>query len=92
MCSLTMPHSLNMEAALLWFAALCFGAVFLFVVVALITKPYRMKKKAQREAEVQAKKLADIYGRVAVTRFKISGLEATTRRLDEARKECNVTK
>lgn len=81
-----------MEAVLLWVAALCFGVAFLIVVVALITKPLRMRKKAQREAEARAKEVADIYGRVAVTRVKLGGLERATRILEEARKERNVTK
>lgn len=81
-----------MEAVLLWVATLCFGVTFLIVVVALITKPRRMRKKAQREAEARAKEVADIYGRVAVTRVKLGGLERATRILEEARKERSVTK
>lgn len=81
-----------MEAVLLWVAALCFGVAFLIVVVALITKPRRMRKKAQRKAEARAKEVADIYGRVAVTRVKLGGLERATRILEEARKERSVTK
>lgn len=38
-----------MEAVLLWVSALCFGVAFLIVVIALITKPYRIKKKAQNK-------------------------------------------
>lgn len=81
-----------MEGFLMWVAVSCFGAAFLFIVVALLTKPRRMRKKAQREAEARAKELADIYGRVAVTRIKLGGLERATRILDEARKNGNVTK
>lgn len=81
-----------MEAVLLWVAALCFGVAFLIVVVALITKPRRMKKKAQREAEARAKELADIYGRVACTRVRLGGLERATRILEEARKKDDVPK
>lgn len=80
-----------MEAALILAAVLLAGS-FLFVVVALLTKPRRMRKKAQREAEARAKELADIYGRVAVTRIKLGGLERATRILDEARKNGDVTK
>lgn len=80
-----------MEAALI-LAAVLLGGSFLFVVVALLTKPRRMRKKAQREAEARAKELADIYGRVAVTRIKLGGLERATRILDEARKNGDVTK
>lgn len=81
-----------METLLLWVAALCFGVAALFIVVALITKPYRMRKKERREAEARAKELTDIYGRVVVTRIKIGGLERATRILDEARKKDDVTK
>lgn len=80
-----------MEAVLILAAVLLAGS-FLFVVVALLTKPRRMRKKAQREAEARAKELADIYGRVAVTRIKLGGLERATRILDEARKNGDVTK
>mgnify|MGYP001131460978 CR=1 FL=1 len=80
-----------MEAALILAAVLLVGS-FLFVVVALLTKPRRMRKKAQREAEARAKELADIYGRVAVTRIKLGGLERATRILEEARKNGDVTK
>ncbi len=79
-----------MEAALI-IAAVLLGASFLFVVVALITKPRRMRKKAQREAEAKAKELAEIYGRVAVTRVKLGGLKRATDILEEARKD-DVTK
>lgn len=75
-----------MEAVLIVVAAVLLGGSFLFIVVALLTKPRRMKKKAQREAEAKAKELADIYGRVAVTRVRLGGLERATRILDEARK------
>lgn len=81
-----------MEAVLLWVAALCFGVAFLIVIIALLTKPRRLRKKAQREAEARAKELADIYGRVAVTRVKLGGLERATRILEEARKEGDVVK
>ena len=80
-----------MEAALI-IAAVLLGGAFLFIVFALITKPRRMRKKAQREAEARAKEVADIYGRVAVTRVKLGGLERATRILEEARKERGVTK
>lgn len=79
-----------MEAALI-IAAVLLGASFLFIVVALITKPRRMRKKAQREAEAKAKELAEIYGRVAVTRVKLGGLKRATDILEEARKD-DVTK
>lgn len=79
-----------MEAALI-IAAVLLGASFLFIVVALITKPRRMRKKAQREAEAKAKELAEIYGRVAVTRVKLGGLKRATDILEEARKG-DVTK
>lgn len=39
-----------METLFLWVAALCFGVATLILIVALITKPYRLQKKAQREA------------------------------------------
>ena len=81
-----------MEAFLLWIAAALLGGSFLFILVALLTKPRRMKKKAQRKAEARAKELADIYGRVAVTRVKLGGLERATRILEEARKKDNVPK
>lgn len=80
-----------MEAALL-IAGLLIGGSLLFIVVALLTKPHRMKKKAQREAEARAKELADIYGRVAVTRVKLGGLERATRILEDARKKDGVAK
>lgn len=80
-----------MEAALL-VAGLLIGGSLLFVVVALLTKPRRMKKKAQREAEARVKELADIYGRVAVTRVKLGGLERATRILEDARKKDGVAK
>lgn len=81
-----------MEAFLLWIAAVLLGGSFLFIVVALLTKPRRMKKKAQREAEARAKELADIYGRVACTRVRLGGLERATRILEEARKKNDVPK
>lgn len=81
-----------MEAFLLWIAAALLGGSFLFIVVALLTKPRRMKKKAQREAEARAKELADIYGRVACTRVKLGGLERATRILEEARKRDDIPK
>lgn len=80
-----------MEGFLIGVAVLCFGVAFLFVVVALITKPRRMRKKAQREAEAKAKEVAEIYGRVAVTRVKLGGLKRATDILEEARKD-GVTK
>lgn len=80
-----------MEAALI-FAGVLVGGSLLFIVVVLLTKPRRMEKKAQREAEARAKELADIYGRVAVTRIKLGGLERATRILEEARKKDDVTK
>lgn len=76
-----------MEGFLIWVAILCFGVAFLIVVVALITKPRRMRKKAQREAEAKAKELAEIYGRVAVARVKLGGLKRATDILEEARKD-----
>lgn len=79
-----------MEAALI-VAAFLLGGSFLFIVVALLTKPRRMRKKAQREAEARAKEVADIYGRVAVTRVKLGGLKRATDILEEARKD-DVTK
>ncbi len=79
-----------MEAALI-LSAVLLGGSFLFVVVALLTKPRRMRKKAQREAEARAKEIADIYGRVAVTRVKLGGLKRATDILEEARKD-DVTK
>lgn len=79
-----------MEAALI-VAAVLLGGSFLFIVVALLTKPRRMRKKAQREAEARAKEVADIYGRVAVTRVKLGGLKRATDILEEARKG-DVTK
>lgn len=81
-----------MEAFLLWIAAALLGGSFLFIVVALLTKPRRMRKKAQREAEARAKELADIYGRVACTRVKLGGLERATRILEEARKRDDIPK
>lgn len=51
-----------------------------------------MRKKAQREAEARAKEVADIYGRVAVTRVKLGGLERATNILEEARKNNDVAK
>lgn len=80
-----------MEDFLIWVAVSCFGAAFLFVAVALLTKPRRMRKKAQREAEARAKEVAEIYGRVAVTRVKLGGLKRATDILEEARKD-DVTK
>lgn len=68
------------------------GGSFLFIVLALLTKPRRMRKKAQREAEARAKEVADVYGRVAVTRVKLGGLERATRILEEARKKDGVVK
>lgn len=41
-----------METLLLWVAALCFGVAAIIIVVALITKPYRLRKKAQREVDI----------------------------------------
>ncbi|MBD5228859.1 MAG: hypothetical protein HDS69_02290 [Bacteroidales bacterium] len=79
-----------MEAALI-LSAVLLGGSFLFVVVALLTKPRRMRKKAQREAEARAKEVAEIYGRVAVTRVKLGGLKRATDILEEARKD-DVTK
>lgn len=79
-----------MEAALI-VAAVLLGGSFLFIVVALLTKPRRMRKKAQREAEARAKEVADIYGRVAVTRVKLGGLKRATDILEEDRKG-DVTK
>ena len=76
----------------MWIAAALLGGSFLFIVVALLTKPRRMKKKAQREAEARAKELADIYGRVACTRVKLGGLERATRILEEARKRDDIPK
>lgn len=81
-----------MEAFLLWIAAVLIGGSLLFIVVALLTKPRRMRKKAQREAETRAKELADIYGRVACTRVKLGGLERATRILEEARMKDDVPK
>nr|DAL10062.1 MAG TPA_asm: HemY protein N-terminus [Caudoviricetes sp.] len=81
-----------MEAFLLWIAAVLIGGSLLFIVVALLTKPRRMNKKAQREAEARAKELAYIYGRVACTRVKLGGLERATRILEEARKKDRVPK
>lgn len=75
-----------MEAALI-LSAVLLGGSFLFVVVALLTKPRRMRKKAQREAEARAKEVAEIYGRVAVTRVKLGGLKRATDILEEARKD-----
>ena len=80
-----------MEGFLMWVAVSCFGAAFLFIVVALLTKPRRMRKKAQREAEARAKEVAEIYGRVAVTRVKLGGLKRATDILEEARRD-DVTK
>lgn len=80
-----------MEAALI-LAVVLIGGSLLFIVVALLTKPRRMRKKAQREAEARAKELADIYGRVACTRIKLGGLERATRILEEARKKDVVPK
>ena len=74
----------------MWIAAVLLGGSLLFIVVALLTKPRRMKKKAQRESEARAKELADIYGRVAVTSVKLGGLERATRILEEARKKDDV--
>lgn len=79
-----------MEAALI-IAAVLLGGSFLFIMVALLTKPRRMRKKAQREAEARAKEVANIYGRVAVTRVKLGGLKRATDILEEARKD-DVTK
>lgn len=79
-----------MEAALILVAVL-FGGSFLFVLVALLTKPRRMRKKAQREAEARAKEVAEIYGRVAVTRVKLGGLKRATDILEEVGKD-GVTK
>lgn len=79
-----------MEAAFI-LSAVLLGGSFLFVVVALLTKPRRMRKKAQREAEARAKEVAEIYGRVAVTRVKMGGLKRATDILEEARKD-DVTK
>ena len=76
----------------MWIAAALLGGSFLFIVVALLTKPRRMRKKAQREAEARAKELADIYGRVACTRVKLGGLERATRILEEARKRDDIPK
>ena len=79
-----------MEAAFI-LSAVLLGGSFLFVVVALLTKPRRMRKKAQREAEARAKEVAEIYGRAAVTRVKMGGLKRATDILEEARKD-GVTK
>ena len=79
-----------MEAAFI-LSAVLLGGSFLFVEVALLTKPRRMRKKAQREAEARAKEVAEIYGRVAVTRVKLGGLKRATDILEEARKD-GVTK
>lgn len=76
----------------MWIAAVLIGGSLLFIVVALLTKPRRMRKKAQREAETRAKELADIYGRVACTRVKLGGLERATRILEEARMKDDVPK
>lgn len=80
-----------MEAALI-IAVVLLGGSFLFIIGALLTKPRRMRKKAQREAEAKAKEIADIYGRVAVTRVKLGGLDRATRILEEARKNNDVSK
>lgn len=80
-----------MEAVLI-IAVVLLGGSFLFIVLALLTKPRRMRKKAQREAEARAKEVADIYGRVAVTHVKLGGLERATRILEEARKKDDVVK
>lgn len=76
----------------MWIAAVLIGGSLLFIVVALLTKPRRMRKKAQREAETRAKELADIYGRVACTRVKLGGLERATRILEEAWMKDDVPK
>ena len=81
-----------MEAALMWVAVVLIGGSLLFIVLALITKPYRMRKQQRREAESRAKELTEIYGRVAVTRLKISGLQRATQRLEEARQNNDVSK
>lgn len=75
-----------MEAFLMTVAGLLLGGSLLYIVVALITKPYRMKKQKQREMERKAKELTEIYGRVAISRLKIADLAKTTERLEEARK------
>lgn len=81
-----------MEAFLMWVAISCLGIAFLFIVIALLTKPYRMKKQKQREMERKAKKLTEIYGRVTISRLKIAELAETTERLEKARKNKTALK
>lgn len=81
-----------MEVFLMWVAMSCFGISFLFIVIALLTKPYRMKKQKQREMERKAKELTEIYGRVTISRLKIAELAETTERLEKARKNKTALK
>lgn len=76
----------------MWVAMSCFGISFLFIVIALLTKPYRMKKQKQREMERKAKELTEIYGRVTISRLKIAELAETTERLEKARKNKTALK
>ncbi len=72
-----------METYLFYFAGGCFGVVFVFLVVAFLTKPYRQRKTNQPGNKEAASKAGIIRARLVVHRLKLSGLERQTKWLNE---------
>lgn len=72
-----------METSLLYLACLCFGVFFIFLVVALLTKPYRQRKTKQSGNKEVANKVGIIRARLVVHKLKLSGLERQTKWLNE---------